>query len=146
MDIPSPEILEGFLGDIEHTTGMVREAYRWAYGNAYSKPKRGQTERTSGGGGSSDPTGDVVAATERYRVKLRHAAREIQDARNRLLGAQADLNDALVMLEPPQSVDPVERSLEHPANKGDLERARKAKARREERAKTSPFGADEVTG
>jgi hypothetical protein len=144
-DLPRPDLLEEFLGDIEHTVSMVREAYRWAYPNAYSRPKRGQTERTSGGG-SGDPTGDVVASTERYRVKLRHAVREVQDARNRLMGAQIDLNDALMMLEPEQSVDPVERSLEHPANKGDLARARKAQAKRAERAKKTPWGSEEVTG
>ncbi|HEV8065629.1 MAG TPA: hypothetical protein VGP46_12380, partial [Acidimicrobiales bacterium] len=137
--------LEGFLGDIEHSVTLIREAYRWAYPNAYERPSRGHSERTSGGG-TSDPVAGQAAASEKFRRKLRHALREVNEARNRLLGGQADLNDALNLLDAdPLPLDTHERDLVHPANRGDLARAKAAQQRRLARAQ-STGDYSEITG
>lgn len=95
---------------------------------------------------SDDQVGGVVIATEAFRTKLRHAAREVLDARTRLRGALADLSDATRLIEPKDTTtDQPTRSLPHPANRGDLDRARKAQDRRQRRAHESGDWS-EVTG
>lgn len=146
----------------------LADEYRWLEPSAFSRAQRGAGDgggRTSsqrcnrcdgtgqgkspgtrcgecGGAGSfaitDDRVGDQVVATERYRVKLRHAVREVAEARNRLLGALADLRDAAAMLEPrAMAPDPLARAIPHPADRGDLARAKAAQERRLARAQRS---------
>lgn len=145
MDIPKPDVLDGFLDDVIHSVGQIRELYRWAEPDAFRRPKHGSVELVSGGGAKPD-SADLLASTERYRRLIRHSAREVEDARNRLQGAVSDLNDALMLLEPPPSLDgPDVRFLEHPADSGDVRRAREAQKRRNARARRTGDWS-EVTG
>lgn len=87
---------------------------------------------------STDRVGAQVVATEQFRRFIRHAAREIVDGRNRLLTAVADLNDALGLLEPPPGPAVADvRFIPHPADAGDVQRAREAQERRRRRAEAS---------
>lgn len=142
--LPTFDQLHAQLADIEHACSQVRERWRWAAPDAFRRPKHGSRELVSGGEGPD--TADTVADTERFRVLLRHAARECQDARSRVLGAVADLNDALALLEPPPGAEVADvRLLQHPADRGDLARAKAAQGRREQRAAASGDWS-EVTG
>lgn len=93
---------------------------------------------------SPDQVGSLVVATDGVRTKLRHAAREVADAHNRLRGAWADLNDAARMLDPRPGAVPV-ASLPDPVLRRELAEARKAQERRRRRAEeTGDYS--EVTG
>ena len=142
--IPTSEQLGRSLVDIEHWCDKVRDLWRWAEPDAYRRPKRGSNELVSGG--AAPDLADDVISTERYRVLLRHAAREVLDAGNRIRGAVADLNDALALLEPLPSAQVSNATLlPRPADRGDLVRAREAQRHRESRARGSgDYG--EVTG
>lgn len=150
MSVPTPAQLKAYLDDIVQvveqggTNGIpLLEEYRWLEPNAHIRPKRGTAERSSGGG--EHDVSDEVAATAAVRGRIEWAARNVVDARNRLLSAVAALNDAVKLLDPPPTIDRHERSLPHPADRGDLARARDAKERREKRARLSGDW-DEVTG
>lgn len=137
MSVPRPDHLDAFLDDVIHDVEQVRELYRWLQPSAFERPRRGASERTAGGG--EHDLSDEVVATERVRVLIRHAVREVMDGRNRLAGAKADLNDAQVRLDPEPTVDRHERSLPHPADRGDLERARANQQKRLDRAEGKPI-------
>lgn len=142
--IPRPDQIEGYLGDIDHAVSQIRRLWLWAHPDSHRRPQHGSSEVVSGGGRRD--LSDTVTATERYRTYLRHAGREVVDARNRLLGAVADLNDALNLLEPPQTPEVADvRLYARPEDEGGIRRAREAKGRREERARATGDWS-EVTG
>lgn len=136
MDIPKPDILNAYLDDIAHAAKTVRGHYRTAEPNAFSRPKHGSTELVQGG--SKPDLADTLSATDKYRRLLRHAAREVVDARNRLQGAVSDLNDALLLLDPKPGPEVADvRFLEHPEDAGGVRRAKQAQERRMKRAESS---------
>lgn len=144
MTAPRPDQVQALLDDIVHTARGLGATYRWLEPSAHQRPRHGAHERSSGGGTSD--IADEVAATSAVRGRIEWAARNVMDARNRLLTAQAALNDASNLLDPREAGPSVEeRSLPHPADRGDLDRARKAQARRQDRAEASGDWA-EVTG
>lgn len=132
--IPTPEKLNAFLDDIVHAAGTIRGHYRTAEPNTFSRPKHGSLAEKLSTGSASD-LADLVGMMDRYRRLVRHAAREVVDARNRLYGAVSDLNDALRLLDPPpMPEETVERLLPHPADRGDVRRAKEAQKKRLQRA------------
>ena len=142
--IPSPEQLDRLLGDIEDDCRKLRDLWRWAHPDAFRRPKHGSRDVVSGG--STSDVADSVVATESFRTKIRHASREMVDARTRIHGAVADLNDALGLLDPPPGPEVADvRFLPHPADKGDVRRAQQAQSRRNARAAASG-DYSEVTG
>ena len=142
MSLPSPDQLQAFLDDIAHQARQLGPEFRWLHPNAHRRPKRGSGERR---GGDGYDVADEVAVTAGYRGRLEWAARNVVDARNRLLTAQAALNDAVAMIEPAPSVEQLESSLPHPADRGDYARAKAAQERRKARAERTGDWA-EVTG
>lgn len=143
--IPPPEQLEGFLGDIEEAVGQLRVVWRWAYPNAYRRPTHGSADVVSGG--EAPDVADVVAATERFRVHLRSAGRHVRNCRNEILGALNEVRDAMPLLDTREVTPEVAdvRFIPHPADRGDLARAKAAQGRRKKRAEASgDWG--EVTG
>lgn len=142
--IPNPDQLGRFLDDIRHHADVIEREYRWLQPDAYRGPKHGESDKVSGG--EHRDLAGTVGNTDRFRTHLRHAAREVLDAANRLAGAVADLNDAAKLLNPPPGPEVADvRLLPRPADRGDVERAREAQARRQVRAVASgDWG--EVTG
>jgi len=131
VSLPSPDQLQAFLDDAAHAIKKLGPEFRWLHPNAYSRPKRGTGERR---GGDRYDAANEVAATAGYRGRLEWAARNVVDARNRLFSAVAALNDAVAMIEPPAAVEQLESALPHPANRGDIARAKEAQERRRARA------------
>jgi len=143
-EIPNPEQFNALLDDIAHQAFVLRDGFRWAHPDAFRRPKHASAEIVSGGG--DHDVSDLVASTDRFRDRLRHACREVLEARNRLNGAVADLNDAMTLLEPPPSVEVADvRAIPRSADQGDLERARAAQDRRNVRA-AATGDYSEVTG
>lgn len=163
-DIPTQDQAEVLLDDIQHATTRLRELWRWAAPSIYERPRRRGMDinphatkqpedyqmkpRGAGPGSStSDPVGDIVASTEKFRRLVRHAGREISDARNRVQSAVADLNDAFKLLDDPHPGPEVAdvRYLPHPAGDREIKGAKAAQARRGVRARdTGDYS--EVTG
>lgn len=96
---------------------------------------------------SLDQVGSALLATSGHRRHIETAAKSIFQALNYLERAQAALNDASTILDRGNQDAPLreERTLDHPADKGDLNRARSAQGRRAARAETSG-DYSEVTG
>lgn len=141
--IPTPAQLESYLASIQDSIPMVRDGFRWAAPDTHRRPKHG-IERVRGGGRSD--VADLVSGTDRYRTYVETASRSVVEADNALHRAIAALNDALALLEPPPGPEVADaRLLEHPADTGDVARARAAQWRREQRARRSG-DYSEVTG
>lgn len=144
VDIPKPDVIEAYLGDVEHAVSAVRDGYRWLFPDAYRRPKHASQELVSGG--RPQDVADLALATEAQRRRLRDAARSVVEARNALGRAVADLNDAMLLLDPPPTVEVADvRLLPHPADAGDARRAKAAQARRLARAQRTGDWS-EVTG
>lgn len=142
--IPTPDQLNRDLADIVASAPRVRDGWRWAHPDAYRRPKHASAEIVSGG---SPPELDAtVASTAHYRSLLRNAAKAVLSARNDMLRAEACLNDAMALLDPPPTSEAADvRFLQHPADRGEVERARAAQGRRLARAERTGDWA-EVTG
>ena len=87
-----------------------------------------------------------MGSTAAVRSRVESAAKSVYRALADLERAQAALNDAGVLID--RGAGPVareEHTIPHPANRGDLERAKKAQARRQGRA-TKSGDWDEVSG
>jgi len=142
--IPRPKQLDPYLDDIVHAVGLIRDAYRWAWPDAFRRPKHAAQDAVSGGAPSD--VADLVIATSRFRARVAGAAHSVAEARQRLQRAVADLNDAMALLEPPPTAEVADvRCLPHPADRGDIARAREAQERRRLRAvRTGDW--DEVIG
>lgn len=144
VDLPKPERLKEYLLDIAHAITQIEDGYRWAYPDAHRRPKHASQELVSGGG--ERDTADLVAETERFRSNVRHAASQVVDARNRLMGAVVDLNAGLALLEPPPTIEVADvRVIPHPEDAGGVKRAREAQERRHVWAASSGDWS-EVTG
>lgn len=150
MSAPRPELLQAHLDDIVVTAQRLGVEYRWLHPDAHRQPQRAAREdgghsRRTHEDGSPANVSDTVIATEHYRSQLEWAARNIRDARNRLLTAVAALHTATGLLDPAATVDRLERALPHPADRKDISQAQEAQERRLERAHRNGDW-DEVTG
>jgi hypothetical protein len=161
-DIPTTDQVEVMLDDIIDYATKLRELWKWAAPSIYERPRRKGMDinpsaakrpedfqlkpRGAGPGSNKDPIGDIVTATDRFRTKIRHAGGEIEDAANRLGTASADINDAMLLLNPPPGPEVADvRLLPHPSTPRDMAQAQAAQARRLARARRTGDW-DEVTG
>lgn len=134
--IPSHAVIDKVLMDVKRRATHVGLDYRWLHGTAYERPKRGGSDRRSS---DVSDVASVVAGTVPVRRHIEEAAKAIFRALRELERAQAELNDAATLLDRGMTVEPNrdERTLDHPADRGDLARARKAQERRNARAEQS---------
>ena len=149
MSAPKPEVIERLADRAQANLHKAVFDYGYLYPSAFTRSRHGGGERvaTSDEPNLSDlMVGDVAA----IRRDVESAARELFEAYRRVEIAQARLNDAASRIDSkaPITVDPHERAIAHPADRGDVDRARKAQVRRTGRAtgKRFPWSREEVSG
>lgn len=134
--IPTFEELDRDIRDIEGWLAHLRPLWQAALPDAFRRPKRGNRDVVSGG--SPSDVADLVADTDAFRSKLRHAARELREARTRVRVAVSDVNDALAKLDRnggPEAADV--RLLPSIASRREQAQAQAAQQRRQARAQAS---------
>jgi hypothetical protein len=152
MSAPHPDTIAKALHHLGSQSVFLSDEYRWLYPSAHNRTARGSVSRggTTHEDGSPSNVSDLLAATSSNR-------RDITNAGIAILEAVSDIHRAVILLgHVRESIDhtaPVEasvheRAVEHPADRGDVQRARAAQKRRERRmdGKVLPWSADEVTG
>lgn len=152
MTAPHPDVVAKALDHLADRSGPLATEYRWLYPSASTRTNRGPS--TGGGNthedGSPTNLSDLLASTSFVRGKITSAGICVLEAVNQIHRAMALLDEVKSAIDKGAPIQPTlhERAVEHPADKGDVRRARQAQVRRNERMsdRVLPWSAEEVTG
>jgi hypothetical protein len=139
LSAPKPDVIER----------LADKAQANLYPSAFGRAQHGGGERVKT---SSEPNlGDLmVGGVAAVRRDVEDAASQLFEAYRRVELAQARLNDAASRIDSkaPVTAEQHERAIAHPADRGDVERAKKAQGRRASRAmaRRLPWSREEVSG
>ncbi len=149
MSAPDPSILSRLAQVHEANLAKAVQDYTYLYSCAYSRASHGDGERVSTGA-TPDVSGLLIGSVGSVKHHLQRSARSLFRAEREIQGALADLSAAMTTLDDkrPLSVEQHERAIAHPADRGDVDRAHKAQARRAVRMdrRTLPWSREEVCG
>ncbi len=149
MSAPKPEIIERLAEMSQANLHKAVFDYGYLFPSAYSRSRRGGGERVAN---SDEPNLSdlMVGSVAAIRRDIESAAIELYKAFQCVEIAQARLNDAASRMDSRAVIEPEqhERAVSHPADRGDVERAKKAQTRRAGRAlnRRLPWSREEVSG
>jgi hypothetical protein len=149
LSAPDPSVIERLAVITQANLHKAVFDYSYLYPSAFDRARHGGGERVSTGA-EPDLSDLMVGNVSAVRRDLEQAARELFEAVRRIEIAQARLNDAASRLDQqmPVEAEQHERAIAHPADRGDVERAKKAQGRRLARMvnRAAPWSRDEVVG
>jgi hypothetical protein len=149
MSAPPPDLIERLIADSQAHLRQAATDYAYLYGCAHQRGNSGQGERVSASSTPdlSDLMGGQVGGIRR---DLEDCAKALFNQNRQIQIARARLNDAASRIDKAMPIEPEkhERAVEHPADKGDVNRAKQAQKRRLQRMteRVLPWSRDEVMG
>lgn len=149
MSAPSPDVIGRLIEDMRSKLLTVNVDYGFLFSSAWQKSRHGEGGRVATGH-DPDLSDLMIGDVDAIRRYVRQSANELFQAYRKVQIAQARLNDVASVLDSRMPVVPeqLQEAITHPADRGDVERAKKAQDRRQDRAtnRATPWARDEVSG